>query len=195
MIVKSKRESSSNLSLMRVGIDAARTGRFSTLLLIVILSFTSAVVSAQRTVGDSASIVDKSSSINDFPSVYKDRPVAESEFDHDSSAYVKDWRQATPIDQYEDTEFGELLYNEASTPTKLEMLRLLSKDTPSILVFMTALSMGLDIESVLQASVNYQPNKSRDLASSAVTVLPLICLLYTSPSPRDKRQSRMPSSA
>ena len=24
---------------------------------------------------------------------------------------------------------------------------------------------------------------------------PLICLLYTSPSPRDKRQSRMPSSA
>ena len=26
-------------------------------------------------------------------------------------------------------------------------------------------------------------------------VLPEICLLYTSPSPRDKRQSRMPSSA
>ena len=25
--------------------------------------------------------------------------------------------------------------------------------------------------------------------------LPLTCLLYTSPSPRDKRQSRMPSSA
>ena len=25
--------------------------------------------------------------------------------------------------------------------------------------------------------------------------LPIICLLYTSPSPRDKRQSRMPSSA
>ena len=24
---------------------------------------------------------------------------------------------------------------------------------------------------------------------------PMICLLYTSPSPRDKRQSRMPSSA
>ena len=26
-------------------------------------------------------------------------------------------------------------------------------------------------------------------------VLPIACLLYTSPSPRDKRQSRMPSSA
>ena len=25
--------------------------------------------------------------------------------------------------------------------------------------------------------------------------IPIICLLYTSPSPRDKRQSRMPSSA
>ena len=28
-----------------------------------------------------------------------------------------------------------------------------------------------------------------------VIVSPIICLLYTSPSPRDKRQSRMPSSA
>ena len=26
-------------------------------------------------------------------------------------------------------------------------------------------------------------------------IVPLACLLYTSPSPRDKRQSRMPSSA
>ena len=26
-------------------------------------------------------------------------------------------------------------------------------------------------------------------------IVPCICLLYTSPSPRDKRQSRMPSSA
>ena len=31
--------------------------------------------------------------------------------------------------------------------------------------------------------------------SSLVSVLYYICLLYTSPSPRDKRQSRMPSSA
>ena len=28
-----------------------------------------------------------------------------------------------------------------------------------------------------------------------MTALPYICLLYTSPSPRDKRQTRMPSSA
>ena len=33
-----------------------------------------------------------------------------------------------------------------------------------------------------------------DFEGSSMTVL-LDCLLYTSPSPRDKRQSRMPSSA
>ena len=31
--------------------------------------------------------------------------------------------------------------------------------------------------------------------SKGLTVMNLSCLLYTSPSPRDKRQSRMPSSA
>lgn len=97
-----------------------------------------------------------------------------SEFDHQSDSFVKDWREATPVTEYEDTEFGENMYNEASTPTKLEVLRLLSKDTPSLVVFMTAVSMGIDIENVLQAGVNYQPNKSRDLASSAVTILPLL---------------------
>lgn len=97
-----------------------------------------------------------------------------SEFDNQSSSYVKDWREATPVDEYEDTEFGETIYNEASTPTKLEILRLLSKDTPSMMVFMTAVSMGIDIEDVLQASVSYEPNKSRDMASSAVSILPLL---------------------
>ena len=33
------------------------------------------------------------------------------------------------------------------------------------------------------------------IASDVETAWPKICLLYTSPSPRDKRQSRMPSSA
>ena len=32
-------------------------------------------------------------------------------------------------------------------------------------------------------------------AKKYLTSLPIACLLYTSPSPRDKRQSRMPSSA
>ena len=33
------------------------------------------------------------------------------------------------------------------------------------------------------------------IASDQLALLPVTCLLYTSPSPRDKRQSRMPSSA
>ena len=36
---------------------------------------------------------------------------------------------------------------------------------------------------------------SDDPPADFETLLPRICLLYTSPSPRDKRQSRMPSSA
>ena len=40
----------------------------------------------------------------------------------------------------------------------------------------------------LVASVNGQPR--RDVVEKSIH-----CLLYTSPSPRDKRQSRMPSSA
>ncbi len=107
-------------------------------------------------------------------SLYKPRGEGESEFDNRSEAYVKDWREGLPREQYEDTEFGGLMYNEASTPTKLEVLRLLSKDTPSMMVFMTAMSMGLDIETVAQASAKYQPEKSRDLAASAVNLLPIL---------------------
>lgn len=98
----------------------------------------------------------------------------ESEFDNHNESFVKDWREAIPKLEYYDTEFGQQIYNEASTPTKLEILRLLSKDTPSIVVFLTAISMGLDIESVLQASIKYEPEKSRDLASSAVNLLPVL---------------------
>ena len=45
---------------------------------------------------------------------------------------------------------------------------------------------------------NYTEGEARNAAMSVATVSrsrDLICLLYTSPSPRDKRQSRMPSSA
>ncbi|WP_113955025.1 hypothetical protein [Arenicella xantha] len=105
---------------------------------------------------------------------YKVKPIEESEFDNDSDYFVKGWQQSVPRQDYEDTEFGALMYNEASTPTRLEVLRLLSKDTPSILVFLTAVSMGLDVETVLQAAARYQPNKGRDLAASAVEILPLI---------------------
>jgi len=105
---------------------------------------------------------------------YRIPAAGESEFDNQSDSYTKDWREAVPKEDYEDTEFGELMYNEASIPTKLEMLRLLSKDTPSMKVFLTAVSMGLDIESVLQASVKYAPEKSRDMAASAAKIVPVL---------------------
>ena len=42
--------------------------------------------------------------------------------------------------------------------------------------------------------IRYQFNTEVNIRLSQKS-LPMICLLYTSPSPRDKRQSRMPSSA
>ncbi len=105
---------------------------------------------------------------------YTSAVEGESEFDNKSESYIKDWRNALSQNDYEDTEFGELMYNEASVPTKLEVLRLLSKDTPSMLVFLTAVSMGLDIENLLQASVQYKPDGGRDFASSAVSILPVL---------------------
>lgn len=103
---------------------------------------------------------------------YKITPSGESEFDNQSESFVKDWREADP--DYEDTVFGDLIYNETSTSTKLELLRLLSKDTPSLMVFMHAISMGLDLGDMLQAAVKYDPSKGRDMAASAVNILPLM---------------------
>lgn len=103
---------------------------------------------------------------------YRITPDEVSEFDNQSSGYVKDWR--TSDFDYDDTEFGELMYNESSTPTKLEILRLLSKETPSTMVFMNAVAMGLGIDDVLQAAIKFQPEKNRQLASSAVSLLPLL---------------------
>ena len=76
--------------------------------------------------------------------------------------------------EYEDTEFGEFLYNEASVPTRIEILSLLSKETPSMLVFMHAISMGLGIDDVLDAAIQYEPSKGRDFAQSAIALLPLL---------------------
>ena len=42
---------------------------------------------------------------------------------------------------------------------------------------------------------NLYPNKTRKLKESTLKTLNKVCLLYTSPSPRDRQKSRMPSSA
>ena len=55
---------------------------------------------------------------------------------------------------------------------------------PSPLLFLLTNSRALEPEQVRQ-----------QLTALCQRLKPLLCLLYTSPSPRDKRQSRMPSSA
>lgn len=101
-----------------------------------------------------------------------DRDARRGEFDNQSSEFVKAPTQSNP--DYEDTEFGELLYNEASLPTRLEVLRLLSKETPPMLVFLQAISMGMGIDDVLEAAIRYEPNRRREFAQSAISVLPLL---------------------
>ena len=127
------------------------------LMAMIVLSF-SAVTNAQEV-----------SPENDL---YKLPQERDSEFDNPNDGFVTSWRNAEA--DYEDTVFGELIYNEPSTPTKLEMLRLLSKDTPSTIIFMHAISMGLGIDEILQASVRFSPEKARDLAGSAVSLLPML---------------------
>ena len=54
----------------------------------------------------------------------------------------------------------------------------------------TYLAMVKEVKAIMNPLAN--SGKSRD---EVIAMQPLNCLLYTSPSPRDKRQSRMPSSA
>ena len=51
------------------------------------------------------------------------------------------------------------------------------------------------IESVRQSAKGNEANNLQSVLRTQLTDLLQPCLLYTSPSPRDKRQSRMPSSA
>jgi len=104
------------------------------------------------------------------PLKYKDTHSLDSEFDNKSDPFAVYWQDAN--EPYQDTVFGELVYSEPSTPTKLEMLRLISKETPSLVVFMHALSMGLSVDEMLLASLEYEPEKARELAGSAVALLP-----------------------
>lgn len=97
---------------------------------------------------------------------------AVSEFDNHAARYTVPTHLAA--EDYEDTEFGELLYNEASVATRLEVLRLLSKDTPSMIVFLQAISMGLGIDDVLEAAVRYEPSRGREFAQTAISILPLV---------------------
>ena len=57
----------------------------------------------------------------------------------------------------------------------------------------------IEAESVLNASKKYQDSDDPSFRQRCVTIkeerAEEVCLLYTSPSPRDRQKSRMPSSA
>ena len=53
----------------------------------------------------------------------------------------------------------------------------------------------VEIKKAVEAAYGVSVEKVRTLNSGPERKLRYTCLLYTSPSPRDKRQSRMPSSA
>lgn len=139
--------------------------------IVVLVMAMSVNVGAQTVRGDSAVVPQQNGKYLD-ENGYRILGEGESEFDNYSDSFVRDWRNADP--DYDDTDFGNLMFNEASIPTKLEVLRLLSKDTPSMLVFLQAVAMGVDIEDVLKASVSYEPDKAQDLAASAVNIVPVL---------------------
>ena len=51
------------------------------------------------------------------------------------------------------------------------------------------------MHAIWNAMVKHHPDKAIAVLAIVLGHIPLACLLYTSPSPRDQRGSRMPSSA
>ena len=63
----------------------------------------------------------------------------------------------------------------------------------ALLLLLPSLSWGLTFKDGKQVDEGNSSNKNQKLGYFELSFED--CLLYTSPSPRDKRQSRMPSSA
>ena len=92
-------------------------------------------------------------------------------------------------------DFGE---GGSSTARIVQLVVLLTVITlaPSILVMVTSFARIVIVLSLLRTALGTQgapPNSV--MVSLALFLTFFICLLYTSPSPRDQRGSRMPSSA
>ena len=63
-----------------------------------------------------------------------------------------------------------------------------------IIPFIEGDGIGQDISPAMQKVINAAVSKAYDGAKK-IDWLEIYCLLYTSPSPRDRQKSRMPSSA
>lgn len=97
---------------------------------------------------------------------------AKSVFNHNDASYVKS--TDSKESDYVDTEFGDYLYCEASVATRLEALRMLSKGAPLDAVLLQGLSMGLGIDDLVAAAVRYKPEIRREVATSAISILPIL---------------------
>ena len=62
-------------------------------------------------------------------------------------------------------------------------------------IFLESLSTGVITEHEVNWLASHQTSFDRPEEAAAIRLGRLICLLYTSPSPRDLSTSRMPSSA
>ena len=81
-------------------------------------------------------------------------------------------------------------------PHKPSLVEKLAKDPMRYILFLTSFSVILITLGIIQTLLFEAVTFFQDIADSRGWFgLEFDCLLYTSPSPRDKRQSRMPSSA
>ena len=89
--------------------------------------------------------------------------------------------------------------NELGGPEKLsiEDIPVPELNTNEVLVGIKSASVNFPDVLMIQGLYQYQPPLPFTPGAEAAGIVEAIgsCLLYTSPSPRDKRQSRMPSSA
>ena len=76
------------------------------------------------------------------------------------------------------------IYNHLENKTVKDLVRIINKEDQSV-----AKSVSKNLDKIEKLINNIEPRMYKGGR------LFYICLLYTSPSPRDKRQSRMPSSA
>ena len=68
------------------------------------------------------------------------------------------------------------------------------RELPDV-AYQNFLSDSLSSQSYVEVKNLFRRNKVRDDLENVFTVFDKYCLLYTSPSPRDRTRSRMPSSA
>ena len=83
-------------------------------------------------------------------------------------------------------------YNEAKEyeSVVLPIMKKVSEESNKLEADRVAIALDLDTQQDISSKAFF--SRANEVDSKTMNIL---CLLYTSPSPRDKRQSRMPSSA